>query len=372
MARHRRRRRKRWVEGVGLGNLPPGASVQGSSVVENLVTPFFTVSEKEIIAVVGATGTQGGSVASTFLSHPSSLYTVRCLTRDPNSSVAQSLSSRGAEVIKASLDDPSSLKAAFAGAHFIFVNTDFWATYISLLPSKGAEAARQSARETEIRHAKNAAEAAQANPALERYIYSALGPVKRASNGKWPSSTHWETKAATVDYIEHEMPALAVKTSFIYVGIYATNAFLYPKLNPSSDRYETLINCSPATPMPIIDTANSTGPFVHALVSEPPRTKLLAYDSCMTVAEAVEAWKKTTGKDAEILELSVEQMRKRTGLSSEVLGGPGFIGQFGYMGGVEGWIGPDQLRNRPETKSYEQFLRTQSEHVLLNYSFPPL
>lgn len=326
------------------------------------------MSEKKIIAIVGATGTQGGSVAKAFLAHPSE-WTVRGLTRNPTSPSALALADQGAELVTASLDDPDSLKKAFEGAHVVFVNTDFWLPYHKHIPSKGRLAARDIAMETEKQHARNAAEAAAASTTLERYIYSALGPMKRASNGKYPHSHHWETKAAAVDYIESQMPNLAAKTSFIYIAAYATNAFLFPKRTPSTGVYELVINCPPSTMWPIIDTPTSTGSFVHALVSEPPRTKLLAYDSYMTIAETVDLWKRISGKDAEIVELGMEEMQKRTGLTPEVLCGPAFIGEYGYMGGIEGWIGPEKLKNRPETQSYEEFLRKQSEDVLLGGQF---
>jgi uncharacterized protein YbjT (DUF2867 family) len=326
------------------------------------------MSSKKIIAIVGATGTQGGSVARTFLSQ-SETWTVRCLTRNPSSTSAQHLSSLGAEVVTASLDDVDSLKKAFAGAHIIFVNTDFWAPFRQLLPEKGHAVARIMAMETETRHANNAAEAARGVERLERYIYSALGPMKRASNGKYPDSHHWETKAAAVYYIETQLPDLAAKTSFIYIAAYATNAFLLPKPNPTTGAYELLINCPASTRFPIIETGASTGPFVHALISEPPRTKLLAYDDYLTITEVAETWKRVTGKNAEVVSLDMDEMSERTGLTSEVLCGPAFIGEFGYMGGIDGWIGPDQLRNHPETQSYEEYLRKQDPASLSNVEF---
>src|SRR5688572_28536137 len=80
---------------------------------------YHIMSEKKIIAIVGATGTQGGSVAKAFLAHPSE-WTVRGLTRNPTSPSALALADQGAELVTASLDDPDSLKKAFEGAHVVF------------------------------------------------------------------------------------------------------------------------------------------------------------------------------------------------------------------------------------------------------------
>src|SRR4051794_6119926 len=133
------------------------------------------MASKKTIAVVGATGTQGSSVVKHFLTLPD--WHVRCLTRNTTSANATNLSSLGAQVVQADLNDVDSLRQAFSGAHVIFLNTDFWATYVSLKQTQGVDAARDAGLETEIRHATNAANAAQATDSLERLIYSALGPM---------------------------------------------------------------------------------------------------------------------------------------------------------------------------------------------------
>ncbi|MGW4210648.1 NmrA family NAD(P)-binding protein [Lentzea sp. NPDC004789] len=47
-------------------------------------------------------------------------WRVRALTRDPSSPAAARLVSAGAEVVRADLDSPESLRSAFAGAHGVF------------------------------------------------------------------------------------------------------------------------------------------------------------------------------------------------------------------------------------------------------------
>jgi uncharacterized protein YbjT (DUF2867 family) len=84
------------------------------------------VADKKIIAVVGATGAQGGGLARAILNDPNGGYAVRAITRDPNSTKARELAKLGAEVVAANLDDVESLKRAFAGAHGAFLVTFFW------------------------------------------------------------------------------------------------------------------------------------------------------------------------------------------------------------------------------------------------------
>ena len=84
------------------------------------------MSEKKIIAVIGATGAQGGSLARAILEDTESPFAVRAITRNASSEKAQALAGLGAEVVEADLDDQSSLEGAFSGAHGAFCVTNFW------------------------------------------------------------------------------------------------------------------------------------------------------------------------------------------------------------------------------------------------------
>jgi hypothetical protein len=70
------------------------------------------MAEKKIIAVVGATGAQGGGMVRAILNDPKSDFTVRALTRDVSSDKAKALAKLGAQVVKADIDDLESLKSA--------------------------------------------------------------------------------------------------------------------------------------------------------------------------------------------------------------------------------------------------------------------
>lgn len=84
------------------------------------------MSKKKIIAVVGATGAQGGGLVRSILEDKGGPFAARALTRDPGSAKAKALAAQGAEVIAADLDDAASLEKAFAGAHGAYCLTNFW------------------------------------------------------------------------------------------------------------------------------------------------------------------------------------------------------------------------------------------------------
>lgn len=69
------------------------------------------------VAVVGATGLQGGAVARALLRRG---WHVRALTRAPGGKKARVLAGLGCEVVEAQLDDPDTLTRAFDGAHGVF------------------------------------------------------------------------------------------------------------------------------------------------------------------------------------------------------------------------------------------------------------
>jgi len=83
-------------------------------------------SSQRIIAVVGATGTQGGSVARAILGDRERAFALRAVTRKPTSDRARALADQGADVVYGDADDLTSMTTAFAGAFGAYCMTDFW------------------------------------------------------------------------------------------------------------------------------------------------------------------------------------------------------------------------------------------------------
>ena len=68
------------------------------------------MADKKIIAVVGATGAQGGGLVRAILEDKNGPFEARAITRDVNSDKAKALAEAGAEVVAADVDDVKSLK----------------------------------------------------------------------------------------------------------------------------------------------------------------------------------------------------------------------------------------------------------------------
>src|ERR1700726_4903611 len=114
---------------------------------------------KKLIAVIGATGQQGGSVVRALQAQ--ARFKVRALTRHPGKH-------RGLadEVVEADLDRSETLKPAFEGAHGVFLVTNFQEHGAEEL--KQATAAVRAAKEAGVKH----------------FIWSTLPDVESISGGK--------------------------------------------------------------------------------------------------------------------------------------------------------------------------------------------
>lgn len=110
------------------------------------------MSEKKIIAVVGATGAQGGGLVRAILADPRSGYVARAITRDADSEKAKALARLGAEIVVADVDDVKSLKQAFDGAYGAYCVTFFWEHFSPEKEYAQAGAMANAAQQTHLKH----------------------------------------------------------------------------------------------------------------------------------------------------------------------------------------------------------------------------
>ena len=172
--------------------------------------------EKKIIAVVGATGAQGGGLVRAILADKSGAFAARAITRDPNSEKAKALRAAGAEVIGADLDKPETLAKAFAGAYGAFTLTNFWE---HLSPEK------------ELAQARNMAQAAK-TAGVQHVIWSTLEDTRKwvpLSDTRMPTLMgkykvpHFDAKGEA-DQIFRD---LGVPTTFLLTSFYWDNLIYF-------------------------------------------------------------------------------------------------------------------------------------------------
>jgi uncharacterized protein YbjT (DUF2867 family) len=169
--------------------------------------------EKKIIAVVGATGAQGGGLVRAIMRDKAGPFTARALTRDVNSDTARALAALGAELVAADVDDPESLKRAFGGAYGAYCVTFFWAHF---------------SPEKEIAEARAMAQAAK-HAGLQHVIWSTFEDTRKwvpLSDNRMPTLqgkykvAHFDGKAeANAAFTELGVPATFLLTSFYWENL---------------------------------------------------------------------------------------------------------------------------------------------------------
>jgi uncharacterized protein YbjT (DUF2867 family) len=138
---------------------------------------------ERIVLVLGATGQQGGAVASALRANG---WPVRALLRDPSSGKAERLSFEGVDVVQGNLDDPASINAAMAGVHGVF----------SVQPSSGQGAVYGVTDEQEVRWGKGVADAALA-AGVRHLVYTSVNAVGQGPTGMG----HFDSKFEIEEHI---------------------------------------------------------------------------------------------------------------------------------------------------------------------------
>src|SRR5580765_5734773 len=80
-------------------NSGPTSRSSLSTIARNI-----TMAQKKVIAVVGATGAQGGGLVRAILADPNGSFAARAITRKPDSENARALAALGAEVVVGDAD----------------------------------------------------------------------------------------------------------------------------------------------------------------------------------------------------------------------------------------------------------------------------
>lgn len=168
------------------------------------------MTAKKIIAVTGATGSQGGGLVRAILNDKSGEFTARAITRNASSDKARQLAQLGAEVVEADVADKASLVKAFKGAYGAYCVTFFWEHF---------------SPETERAHAQNLAAAAK-EARVGHVIWSTLEDTRKwvpLSDDRMPTLMehykvpHFDAKGESNAFFENSgVPYTLLYTSFYW------------------------------------------------------------------------------------------------------------------------------------------------------------
>ncbi|XP_062999020.1 nmrA-like family domain-containing protein 1 [Elgaria multicarinata webbii] len=292
------------------------------------------MADKKLVVVFGATGAQGGSVARALL-HDAAFH-VRAVTRNPRQKAARELRMRGAEVVKADLDDPRSLEPALATAHAAFLVTDFW-DHLN--------------KEREVLQGTHVADLAK-RLALSYVVYSGLENVRKLTGGQLEVA-HFDGKGEVEEYFR----AIGVPMTSLRLSSYFENflTVFQPQKARDGDGYELAL---PLGEVPMDGIAvEDLGPIVVQLMKEPEKYigKDIGLSTCrLTVAEYAAVMSKQTRTNVRDAKMSLESYEKLDFPGTQELAN---MFRFYSMGPARDI--PLTLKLNPKARTFEEWVADQ-------------
>jgi len=307
-----------------------------------------------LVVVVGATGTQGGSVIKA-LSESDKPYRIRGLTRQASKPAAQELAKQGAEMVSVTLsvEHKEDVYKAFEGATYAFVVTNFW---------------EHMNKEREIAEGKMMVDAAKAAN-VRLLIWSGLEDCTEMSGGKYKNVDHFDGKAVVTKYAKEAGVPLANVQCGQYMANFLTMAA------PKKQEDGSFILFGPGAPdsvTPLIDTAEDYGLFVRKAIEQlEPGSEVFSYGDILSGAEMAKQWGEVTGKKTSYVQVTEDQFKQsvlKSGaperLAVEFYEMYACIAEFGYYGKKDLSTSTQSLARKPRT--WAEFVKVNDWSKVLN------
>src|SRR5712692_5015567 len=283
----------------------------------------------KIVLITGATGRQGGGVIRHLLPKG---WSLRALTRNPNSGAAKNLMDQGIEVVQGDLEDPSSLESAVRGVYGIYSVQDFWAV--------GAK--------REVQQGKNLADAAKKS-GVAHFVYSSVGGAERNSGiGHW--ATKWE--------IEQYIRKLGIPATMIRPAAFMENYYIeQTEIGILQGKFTDAVRADKPYQTIAVD---DIGAFVALAFDRPKELIEQALEiagSELTNPQAAEVFSRVLGKPVEFQELPMPVVQSVLG--EEYYQMYRWFNEVGFRANIA------ELRRRyPEVQlqTLEEWLRSEGWH----------
>ncbi|KAJ1672299.1 hypothetical protein GGF38_000110 [Coemansia sp. RSA 25] len=250
----------------------------------------------ELVAVIGATGFQGGSVIKALSALPDQ-YTVRGITRSTTSARVAELRALypNVEWVAADLKNQASLREAFRGASIVFGNTNYIQPEIFAQIDAGD-------LDAEFRLGQNMVDAAIAQ-GVKHFVYSSLESPETVGGPEYRGAHEPEGKHRIEQYIRRNKDKIA--GYFVYAGFYFQNFLLSAQWDESVGSGKDAIVFTyplPAdAPLPYVDIEEDLGATVALLLSDRAEYAgqiLAAVEGNYTAEQITQAFSRVTGVPA--------------------------------------------------------------------------
>lgn len=309
------------------------------------------MADRKIIAIVGATGAQGGGLARAILRDGDGRFAVRAITRNPASEKAAALRAKGAEVVQADISDPAGLRNAFRGAYGAFCVTNFW---------------EHMNPETELEQADNMAKAA-AEEGLQHVVWSTLEDTRKwvpLDDDRMPTLMgkykvpHFDAKGEADRFFRDQ----GTPTTFMMASWYFEN-MIYFGNGPQRQEDGTLAITLPMSDAPLAGiAAEDIGKCTYGIFKRRDefigKTVGLAGDQ-LPVAEIAEVMTEVLGEEVRYNQISPETFR---GFGFPAADDLGNMFQFYYEFGDDVLGARDVARSRALNPELQDFRTWAARH----------
>jgi uncharacterized protein YbjT (DUF2867 family) len=287
----------------------------------------LNATSRRPIAVIGATGLQGGATARALLGANA---TVRALVRRTDSDAARALTELGADLVAADLDDPESLRAAFTGVDAVFAMTT---------------PGHDQRIDLEVTHGHAIADAAAA-AGVPHVVYSSVGGAERHTG-----VPHFDSKGDVEEYLVGR----GLSTTFVRPVFFMDNFALFTTPTVEDGTLVVRLPLPSGIPLQMI-TVEDIGAVAAAAALDPDRVAggsiEIAGDE-LTGEQIAEAYQRRYGVPARYEPLPIEVLGDGTDQRA----------MFEWFAHLPAWQA-DFAATRalaPRTKTFEQWLVTQPD-----------
>lgn len=236
----------------------------------------------KVVVISGATGQQGGSTARALAGKG---FTIRALTRKPDSDAAKALQALGAEIVQAELDDETSVRKALQGAWGAYAVQNTWTAGVAGEEAQGHRFAK-AAKQAGIQH----------------YVYASVASADRKTG-----IPHFDNKWRVEDTIRGlGFPSYAIVRPVFFMENLPSPWFL------NGDKLVSTLD--PKTGLQMI-AVKDIGQYGALAFTDADTFKNLELDiagDVATLPEAAATLSRALGRNIEYVQIPISEVRKNS------------------------------------------------------------
>jgi uncharacterized protein YbjT (DUF2867 family) len=240
------------------------------------------MANERTVLITGATGKQGGAVARELSARG---WSLRALTRKPDSDAAKALAKQGVQIVTGDLDDQASLKKALQGAWGVWAVQSPFEVGVEREEEQGQRLAKL-AREAGVHH----------------YVYTSVGSAHRKTG-----IPHFESKF----HIEETVRGLGFPSHVIIRPVYFMENLASP-WSLQGDKLMAGLKPTTSVQMIAVEDIGKYGALAFERAGELNRAEIDIAGDAATMPAAAAVLSEAMGKRIEFVPLPIEGVRQRS------------------------------------------------------------